>query len=225
LEQYGYGRWDLVAINIVMFSAFLMLLPFRRRIEKRSTGIYLAFITSVFAEMYGFPLTIYFLTWYIGYQNPLTHESGHLLYPVIAMSGFGTIGHAVTDIMVGIGVLLVIVGWREIHESGDRVFSKGLYSCVRHPQYLGILLITLGLLIQWITIPTLLMWPILGFAYYRLAKQEEREMERRFGGEYAAYRRRVPMFIPFSFRRRLNPSRSYLSFPDAFSDATLDCGM
>jgi len=206
LAQYGYGRWDLVAINVVMFSVFLMFLPFRRRVEKRSAGIYLAFTISLFAEMYGFPLTIYFLTWYIGYQNPLTHESGHLFYPVIAMSGLGIFGHLLTDIMVGIGILLIIVGWKEIHQSGGKVFSKGLYSYVRHPQYLGILLITLGLLIQWVTIPALIMWPILAFAYYRLAKQEESEMEQRFGEEYAAYKRRVPMFIPLFFRWEQNLS-------------------
>ena len=203
LEHYGYGKWDLFAINVVMFSAFLLLLPFRRSIEKRSAGVYLAFIVSLFAEMYGFPLTIYFLTWYIGYQNPLTHESGHLLYPVVAMSGFGIVGHLVTDFMVGIGLLLVIFGWRGIHRSGDTVLTKGVYSYVRHPQYLGILLVTLGLLIQWVTIPTLIMWPILAFAYYRLARREEREMEQRFGEEYAAYKRKVRMFIPFSLRRRL----------------------
>ena len=200
MEEYGYGKWDLVAVNVVMFSTFLLLLPFRRSIEKRSAGVYLAFIISLFAEMYGFPLTIYFLTWYIGYQNPFTHESGHLLSPVIAMSGFGMAGHLLTDFMVGIGLLLIIFGWRGIHQYRDRVLTKGVYSHMRHPQYLGILLITLGLLIQWVTIPALIMWPILAFSYYRLARREEREMEQRFGEEYATYKRKVPMFIPLPLR-------------------------
>ena len=70
------------------------------------------------------------------------------------------------------------------------------YAYVRHPQYSGLFLIMIGMLIQWPTIITALMFPVLIFVYYRLSKREEAEMSKAFGDEYKKYMKRVPMFIP-----------------------------
>jgi protein-S-isoprenylcysteine O-methyltransferase Ste14 len=225
LSLAGYGDWGLTLINVTFFAAFLLFLPFRKRIRSRSSSIYLAFLVALYAEMYGFPLTIYILTYLFGYSNPLTHQAGHLL-PFI---DHGTLGHLLTEALIWIGIALVVLGWWQIHgTSNDRslywkLVTDGIYGIVRHPQYLGFLLLTLGMLIQWITIPTALMWPILVVTYHRLAKEEEKEMEKHFGKKYEVYRSRVPMFIPFSkilsrglsrdsLRRKVNKSESNISY-------------
>ncbi len=102
-----------------------------------------------------------------------------------------------------IGVAFVVLGWRSIHkeywskDSGEgRLVTSGIYRFVRHPQYTGFLLITLGLLVHWATIPLLVMWPILTVMYYRLARYEERTLEEEFGEEFIVYKKTVPMFIP-----------------------------
>lgn len=195
LGDFGYGYWGLVVINVVLFTLFISLLPYRKegRATKASKGILAAFVVALFAEMYGFPLTIYVLTWLVGYQNPLTHESGHLLFPELGML---SPLHFLSFAMIGGGILLVIQGWSKIYNAKDSLVMDGVYSYVRHPQYLGIFLVTSGFLLQWITIPTAIMFPILVLMYYRLAKKEEEEMERLFGDEYRRYRLSVPMFLP-----------------------------
>jgi len=67
---------------------------------------------------------------------------------------------------------------------------------VRHPQYIGFLLLTLGMLLEWPTIFTVLLWPVLAVVYWRLAKEEDKEIEERFGEEFRDYKRRVPGFLP-----------------------------
>jgi protein-S-isoprenylcysteine O-methyltransferase Ste14 len=199
MNEYGYGHWWLVIVNIVLFSLFLLFIhynPFKGKKVKpsaKSSAIYLSFITALYAEMYGFPFTIYILAWLFGYQNPLTHDAGHLL-PGIS---HGTVGHTITQLMIVGGILLIVLGWMQIHRAKGRLVTDGLYKFVRHPQYLGILLLTSGLLVQWVTIPTAVMWPILVYLFVRLARREEKEMEKKFGEAYLEYKRGVPMFFPF----------------------------
>ena len=193
--DYGYGDWSLVIISILLFSFLITLLPYRRK-ERRgraSKGILLTFFVALFAEMYGFPLTIYILSWAIGYQNPLTHDAGHLLYPQLGMLDPL---HFVSIAMIGGGILLVWEGWSKIYRAADTLVTDGIYAHVRHPQYLGILLLTSGFLLQWITIPTAIMFPVLVVMYYRLAKKEEQDIESLFGSNYINYRSSVPMFFP-----------------------------
>ena len=100
------------------------------------------------------------------------------------------------NIIILIGVFLIVFGWRRIYGAKGQLVTTGIYGHVRHPQYLGFLLITLGMNVLWITISTLLLWPILAVLYYRLAKEEDKKMEDTFGEEYRKYKHMVPMFIP-----------------------------
>ena len=102
-----------------------------------------------------------------------------------------------------IGVLLVIFGWKEIHrrywskeEGKGQLVTSGIYAYIRHPQYTGFLLITLGMICEWATVPLLIMWPILAVLYYRLAEKEEADMEKEFGSKYIEYCRTTAMFVP-----------------------------
>jgi protein-S-isoprenylcysteine O-methyltransferase Ste14 len=199
---YGYGFWSLVVFNAAFFVIFVLsyLTPLRRR-EWRSFGVYSAFIVALFTEMYGFPLTIYFLTSILGSRypalNPFSHASGHLWLTLLGGgAAMMTAIHIVSNVLMFGGLVIIAHGWSKIHRAQDTLVTSGLYAWVRHPQYSGLFLITIGLLIQWPTIVTLVTWPILLFMYARLARREEAEMERQFGEVYRAYATRVPRFVP-----------------------------
>jgi protein-S-isoprenylcysteine O-methyltransferase Ste14 len=190
--------WTFVAVNVTLFSLFILFIKFRRRVTCLPSSIYVAFIAALYVEMYGFPLTMYIITWSFGIGNP-----GSLWYLISAVIGYDLFVFILWVFMVPIsnmiilnGILLIIFGWRRIFRAKGQLVTTGIYSHVRHPQYLGFLLITFGMNVLWITISTLLLWPILVILYYRLAKEEDKEMEKRFGEEYQKYKRMVPMFIP-----------------------------
>jgi len=197
MSEYGYGDWTLMLFNIAFFSLFILFLPFQKKMTRLPTSIYLAFIAALYTEMYGFPLTIYILSWLFGYQNPLTHTEGHILSGIIGENIFFSLFHPLSIMMMAIGLFLIFFGWQQIHGRSRQLVTEGIYAYMRHPQYLGILLLTLGMLVQWITFPTALMWPILATLYYRLARKEEKEMENQFGEMYRQYKAKVPMFLPF----------------------------
>jgi len=199
---YGYGFWSLVVFNAAFFVVFVLsfLTPLRRR-EWRSFGMYSAFIVALFTEMYGFPLTIYILTSVLGSRypalNPFSHASGHLWVTLLGGgAAMMTAIHIVSNALMFGGLLIITCGWSRIHRAQGALVTTGLYRWVRHPQYSGLFLITIGLLIQWPTIVTLLTWPILLFMYGRLARREEADVEAHFGDAYRAYRDQVPRFIP-----------------------------
>jgi hypothetical protein len=194
-----FGNWGLVLISVLLLSVFSVgfIIPFKKR-DWRSLGVYEAFLVALFTEMFGFPLTVYILTSFLGLDIPLTLRGGHLLVGLLEKMGFRQAYLAVHvasgGLIVG-GIALLVWGWKKVFY-GRGLVRDGPYRYVRHPQYLGLFSIALGLLIMWPTFPTLVMFPILVGMYYRLARREEREMTQRFGEEYREYMRGVGMFLP-----------------------------
>ncbi|OIO30130.1 MAG: isoprenylcysteine carboxyl methyltransferase [Nitrospirae bacterium CG22_combo_CG10-13_8_21_14_all_44_11] len=200
--SYAYGFWFLVLVNVGLFSFFILsfLTPLKKR-EWRSMGATLAFFVALFTEMYGFPLTIYILTGILGSKypalNPFSHASGHLW--VTFLGGGATmlaVIHLISDGLVIIGFIIMWKGWKLIHGAKGGLVTEVPYAYVRHPQYSGLFLVMIGMLIQWPTMITALMFPVLVFVYYRLSKREESDMIKMFGDEYKRYMERTPMFIP-----------------------------
>ena len=200
--SYAYGFWSLVVVNIGLFAFFLIsfLTPVKKR-EWRSMGATLAFFVALFTEMYGFPLTIYILTGILGSKytalNPFSHVSGHLWLTFLG-GGAVMLGiiHLISNALVIIGFAIMWKGWKLIHGAKGELVTGGPYAYVRHPQYVGLFLVLIGMLIQWPTIITAIMFPVLIYAYSRLSKKEESEMIRLFGDEYRKYMEHTPMFIP-----------------------------
>jgi len=201
----AYGLWALVIINSAVFLIFLYSFSKPRSARDwRSFGAVSAFIVALFAEMYGFPLTIYLLSGWLQSRYPgvdwLSHDAGHLLEMLFGWKSNPHFGpfHLLSFAFIGGGFWLLASAWRVLYaaQKGGRLATTGPYAHVRHPQYVAFVLIMLGFLVQWPTLLTLLMFPVLLYMYVRLARREEREVEARFGKAYRSYAARTPAFLP-----------------------------
>jgi protein-S-isoprenylcysteine O-methyltransferase Ste14 len=201
----AYGLWSLVIINsaIFIFFAFTFFKPRTKR-DWRSFGAFSAFLVALFTEMYGFPLTIYLLSGWLQSRYPgvdwFSHDAGHLLEMMFGWKANPHFGpfHVLSFLFIGGGFVLISAGWKALYDAQRRrtLATSGIYSYVRHPQYVGFILVMFGFLLQWPTLLTLAMFPVLVFMYVHLARSEERESLAEFGDDYARYMRRVPGFIP-----------------------------
>jgi protein-S-isoprenylcysteine O-methyltransferase Ste14 len=197
---YAYGNWAIVG-TMVLVSVFFILkfLPMRTSMHKRSGGALIAFIVALFTEMYGFPLTIYFLGHFLGIKIPLDHISGHLLGDLITYLGLGNgwfIVMLLSNILIIFGIWMISAGWEIVYKSEGKLVTTGIYKYMRHPQYTGIYVITLGFMIQWPTLTTLILWPFVIWMYYKLARKEEQEALKKFPEQYRKYMQQTPMFFP-----------------------------
>ncbi len=201
----AYGLWLLVVINSAIFITFAFSF-FKPRTKRDwwSFGAFSAFLVALFTEMYGFPLTIYFLSGWLQSNYPeidwLAHDSGHLLEMLFGWKANPHFGpfHLLSFAFIGGGFILLSAAWRVLYDAQRRheLATTGPYAYVRHPQYVGFVLILVGFLFQWPTLLTALMFPLLLVMYVRLARSEEREALREFGDAYVRYMARAPAFIP-----------------------------
>lgn len=201
----AYGLWSLVIINSLVFIIFALSFakPQSKR-DWRSFGAFSAFIVALFTEMYGFPLTIYLLSGWLSARFPgvdfLSHDAGHLLEIMFGWKSNPHFGpfHLLSNLFIFGGFVLLASAWKILYaaQRERRLAKTGLYARMRHPQYVGFVLIMFGFLLQWPTLLTVVMFPILAFMYGYLARKEEADMELQFGEEYRRYAARTPRFLP-----------------------------
>ena len=201
----AYGLWSLVIINSLVFIifAFSFTRPKSSR-DWRSFGAFSAFLVALFTEMYGFPLTIYLLSGWLQTRYPevnwFSHNAGHLLEELFGWRvnpHFGPF-HIASNIFIFGGFWLLASAWGVLYKAQreHRLAVSGIYARMRHPQYVAFVLIMFGFLLQWPTILTLIMFPVLVVMYGYLAKREEADMAAEFGSEYERYAARTPRFLP-----------------------------
>lgn len=204
-QPFEYGLWSLVIINsaVFIFFAFSFFKPQSKR-DWRSFSAFSAFLVALFTEMYGFPLTIYLFSGWLQTRFPgidwFAHDSGHLLEMMFGWKvnpHFGPF-HLLSFAFIGGGFILISAAWRVLYDAQRRgvLAMSGPYAYVRHPQYAGFVLVMFGFLLQWPTILTFGMFPVLLIMYWRLALSEEREVRTQFEDEYEPYAKSVPAFIP-----------------------------
>jgi protein-S-isoprenylcysteine O-methyltransferase Ste14 len=106
--------------------------------------------------------------------------------------------HLLSFVFIGGGFLLISAAWQVLYQAQRKgeLAVTGPYAYVRHPQYVGFILVMFGFLLQWPTLLTLAMFPVLVWMYVRLAREEEREAAATFGTAYESYAVAVPGFIP-----------------------------
>jgi len=200
-----YGLWPLVIINslIILVFAFSFFQPQTKR-DWRTFGAFSAFVIALFTEMYGFPLTIYLFSGWLTSRFPeinwFSHESSHLLQTLLGWSGDAHFSplHIISDVLVLGGLILLAASLKVLYRAqrNYEIARRGPYAKIRHPQYAAFMVIMLGFLVQWPTLPTVLMFPVLAWIYIRLAYREEKESLAMFGEQYAQYAEKTPRFIP-----------------------------
>ena len=213
----AYGLWVLVIINSLIFIifAFSFTKPHNSR-DWRSFGAFSAFVIAFFSEMYGFPLTLYLLSGWLQTRFPginiFSHDAGHLWWTLLGWKGdphWNPI-HILSNVLVFGGLLYLGSAWEVLYKAqrSHTLAISGPYGTIRHPQYVGFITIMVGFFLQWPTLITLIMFPILVIMYVRLAHQEERDALAEFGEGYARYAAATPAFWPWGRRSiQKKPSR------------------
>lgn len=209
--MWGYGLWPMVVINSLVFIIFAFSFARPRSLtDWRTFGTFSAFIVALFTEMYGFPLTIYLLSGWLGNYFPdsalFSHNAGHIWYTLLGMSGDPHQNpiHELSNWFITGGLLFLAFTWGYLYRAqrNNQLAVTGPYALVRHPQYVAFIAIMTGFLLQWPTILTVLMYPVLVVMYVKLARIEEKESREYFGEAYDRYKEKTPGFIPRLFPKK-----------------------
>lgn len=201
----AYGLWGLAIIHSVVFVAFAFsFFKPQTKTDWRTFSAFSAFLVALFVEMYGFPLSIYLLSGWLSTKYPgvnfFTHDSGHLIHTLLRMEGNPHFDpfHILSNVFIFGGFLMLSYSWHTLWKAqrAHRLAKTGLYARMRHPQYSAFILIMFGFLLQWPTLVTLAMFPVLVFMYVRLALREEKDAQREFGQEYERWAAVTPRFFP-----------------------------
>lgn len=196
-----FGQWGAVIFFMIIYGGALLFVPFYKKMDKKPAGTYLAFVVAFAIEMHGIPFSMMLIGMLLGRYLPEGILWGHTLINYVGYTGlYLNIGFAV------VGMIMIIIGWYQIYhgywkrvDGSARIIDKGIYRYIRHPQYTGLLLIAIGMILGWATLTNLMMLPVLCLMYNNLAKKEEEMMKVEFGDAYVAYMQKTKRFVPFIY--------------------------
>ena len=148
-----FGMWWAVGLWIIIYGVFLLFVPFYKKSQIKPSGVYLAFIIAFALEMFGVPFSMFAIGWLFGFTLPEGILWGHTLVQYIGFWGM------YVGILISLtGVALVISGWNRIHkdywskeEGQGKLVTSGIYKYIRHPQYTGFFMRTMGMMLEWAT--------------------------------------------------------------------------
>jgi protein-S-isoprenylcysteine O-methyltransferase Ste14 len=154
--------------------------------------------------MYEFPLSIYLFSGWLATKYPnvdfLTHDNGHLIHTLLGLKGdpHFDVFHILSNVFIFGGFIMLSNAWHTLWKAQrqHRLAQTGIYAYMRHPQYTAFIVIMLGFLLQWPTLPTLVMFPILTIMYVRLGISEEKIAEAEFCEDYRRWAAVTPRFFP-----------------------------
>lgn len=196
-----YNQWWAVLVFVALYGGFLLFLPYHGKMSQKPKWTYFAFVVAFAVEMHGIPYSMYLIGLVIGRYLPEGVLWGHTLQDYIGYTGL------YLNILLGfVGFALILSGWRQVYhgywkqvKGSGHLVKTGVYRYIRHPQYTGIMLVSLGMLLNWATLTTILMFPLVVYMYIRLAKREEQELIKEFNEEYIMYQASTKRFIPFIY--------------------------
>lgn len=136
-------------------------------------------------------------------DNSITSWLGSFFLPhIVETSSF------ILNIYKDIGWTLAVIGFLAFLAGAGQIYlnklskksavTGGIYKYIRHPQYISLAICSFGLLLVWPRYLVLITFIMMLFAYYFLAKVEEKECEEKFGKSYTDYLNITNMFLPFS---------------------------
>lgn len=194
-----FNQWGAVIFFIVLYGSALLFFPYYKKVEKKPKSLYLSFIIAFAIEMHGIPFSMIIIGSIIGSELPEGILWGHTLKQYI-----GDIGIYINILLYLIGINLVIFGWYTIYhgywkkvKGSGHICKRGVYRHIRHPQYTGLMLIALGTIFGWATLPTIIMYPVVVYYYVKLANKEEKDLIAEFNEEYLLYQEKTKKFIPY----------------------------
>jgi protein-S-isoprenylcysteine O-methyltransferase Ste14 len=180
----SFGLW----LFFVVASLNLILLT-RSEIGKlnwKSKSIYIAFMISLFTEMFGAALIVYLFSPFIKYPLLTPIYNVYIFPPIVKILSFN---------LIFLGIVLIIIGWREIYNS-EGIVTKGLYKFIRHPQYLGFILLATGWIFAWPTVIVLILYPFLVGIFLYQAVSEDKLLENKYKSKFVNYKKRTGFILP-----------------------------
>ena len=197
--QEHFNQWGAVVFFVLLYGSFLLFIPFYKKMDKKPAATYLAFIIAFAIEMHGIPFSMYLIAGIIGRKLPNGVLWGHTFFDEI-----GYLGMYISIVLTVIALVIIVIGWHDIYhgywkkaKGTGKVIKTGVYKYIRHPQYTGVLLISFGIILNWATLTSILMFPVIVWMYVRLSKKEEKDMIDEFGEEYVMYMKKTKRFIPY----------------------------
>jgi len=185
---YKYlGYIGLFFILSLIFINFIFLMNYTKGDKGwRTKGVYIAFIISLFGEMYGSALIAYLLSPFFKY--PILVDYYH-------SSAFRDSIYGLSLSFVLLGLIIIVIGWKKLYYSKGLV-TDGIYKYIRHPQYLGFILVIIGWILIWPTLIILILFPIYIFIYIYQAYKEDKMLLKEYGQKFIDYKNKTGMLLP-----------------------------